>query len=170
MNYYRQHNIVSVNKYSPHYSAFYIPSKYRIKLDFPYQKNYHLKEFYYLNSRVVSDSGVIFSEEENKHFIEFDREESTIFPKFPGKEFLFIAKVFASNRYKTYVRNYIKVPDIIANVGGFLSLYMNILVFFYDFLCFVYPFSLWERRHNSNQALIKSCKSMGARINNHTEY
>ncbi len=49
-----------------------------------------------------------------------------------GKK-LYSLRINVSQTVVKYYRSYIKLPDVIANVGGFLEIYLTIFSFFFSF-------------------------------------
>ena len=126
-----QHNIFHAsnhnNPYSPAY--FYDSSGLNI-LD---TKLVLYNDLYYRKAYVENDIGVIFQEFSGTSFLEFDLFESSLEPPATGEDYIAKITIKTSRADKTYYRAYIKIPDIIAAVGGFTSLIQSFIAFFYTF-------------------------------------
>ncbi len=90
-----------------------------------------INNYYLHNSNFESDIGWVFEELKNEKFINFHEANTN------NKDFNFGILTenpfYASNIRKNYHRIYLKVPELIANVGGILSLYMPLVEFVFSF-------------------------------------
>lgn len=90
----------------------------------------------YTTARIVSDSGLIFEDEYTKHFFQFDSIDFYNVGAINKKDLNdtvaeFIFQVSSTENY--YHREYIKLPDAIANVGGFIGIIVEIFKFVLSF-------------------------------------
>ncbi len=88
---------------------------------------------YYSGAKLITDDGLIFENDTISHFVEFENNinENLFDSRF--KNVLAIMEMFSTKIHRTYERHYIKIPDIVANTGGFIGLGMTILQFLYDY-------------------------------------
>ena len=113
--------------------------------NYPYRKKFYMREIgidlldvksfygniYFREAFINTDIGVIFQEWIEQYFMEYDYMDITLEP--PSGDFF--AKIYlkVSRAKKSYFRSYIKILDVIANVGGFTSLAVVALQFMYSF-------------------------------------
>jgi len=126
-----QHNIFHASNYKYPYSKAYFMKQTGLDI-YDHTKALY-DNLYYRKADIVTDSGVIFQEYEESRFLEFDYMDFELEPPEDGNKYF--AKIYMKTwrSDKTYYRTYIKIPDIIANVGGFISL---VDVFFRN--CYLY--------------------------------
>ena len=112
---------------------------------YPYKRKYYStslgidlsdkKAFYqgisYRTSYIQTDTGLIFKDSHKTPLIEFDSMSVLLEPSSGD----FFAKVYISisRAEKTYFKSYVKLLDVIANVGGFISLAHSFFHFVYSF-------------------------------------
>jgi len=78
-----------------------------------------------------------------------------------------LLKIFLSNEVTCYTRTYIRLPDVIANVGGFLDLAMIFIKFCFDFYVEnAYSSFLYTKLFNFGLQLEEDNKSQQDHINN----
>jgi len=112
---------------------------------------------YYSKSEVVTDTGVIF---DDKSSIYFHENESNTFSSFKGVYYNFLASatLYMTKQKKVYARSYIKIPDVLASVGGILSCALPVIEFLYkivldnEYAIFLYScfFNLKTEDHEVN--------------------
>jgi len=128
INYFLSSNLINPKDYGKPYRSFF---KY-------YEEIANIKKYYYRNpsyliSQVISDVGFLYETFENKYFLEFNDiffgETEAAF--FDGFNFIFEFNL--SPRYKIYRRIYIKLQDLMAQVGGFMSFINYLAQFLYGF-------------------------------------
>jgi len=79
-------------------------------------------KFSYSFSNLTTDQGIFFEDIQNEEFLTFDdlQIDTMHYPNYGS--FLEIS-FYLSNKNQVHVRSYIKIPDIVAQVGGILSLF-----------------------------------------------
>lgn len=112
----------------------------------------------YAISTVTTDAGVFFSDPVSREFINFDSIQNIIIN---GLEKNKIAKVFIylTNKNQYHHRTYIKIPEIIAEVGGVLQLmipafqlFLNIFINNnYNLYLYHFFFKIQKEDEDSNQ-------------------
>jgi len=80
---------------------------------------------------LTTDAGLIFSEYKETSFMEYNDMEIDIEP--PTGDFFAKIKLIISNETRVYERSYLKLLDVIANVGGFIGLVQVIIEFIFSF-------------------------------------
>ncbi len=127
---------------------------------------------HYAISKMLTDEGWIFIHYQNKDFIEFENLYTEFTSQYKKKHFVAVIQFFTSRIHRHYLRSYIKIPDLIAIIGGFLVLFMNLfhLIFdiylnneFYSFFyrkLFNFQIEEEESLSNSNKEEFKAVKSL----------
>jgi len=88
----------------------------------------------YSPATVISDIGTIFEDPSHiRDTIQLEKQELTAFGKINHDEAVIKISFYLSRIRNIYTREYIKIPDIIANVGGFIDIAMSIINFFFSF-------------------------------------
>jgi len=114
------------------YAGEYIP------IDFFYlvNSNYNqVANIYYQISEVITDSGVFFEDLKNETFYEIIDFQSLLETKklVFGKDTIVSIRARLSKKIVRYERKYIKIPDLLANVGGLMSLVTPIIEYVFSF-------------------------------------
>jgi len=139
-----------VNKIFPRlFILFYYQEQLLIPQNFndPYIKAHHLQydiinltknepyhyELFYNNAEITSDTGLIFEDPFYENFIAFDYKAKVVgnMPLFGN--YIMMIQLLISKKLKYYTRTYLRLPDVLANTGGFLDLTMVLIEFFYSF-------------------------------------
>ena len=102
---------------------------------------------YYSYARILTDSGLVFDDESHNHFFQFNEIDfQGIGKPNPEDVFLFNCGFKLTTLENYYYREYIKIPDILANVGGFMSIVMEIIQFvFSNYVDNEYNIFLYEK-------------------------
>ncbi len=107
--------------------------------------NTHLAQkqtIYYSKNEIETDSGVIFEDLYKRQFLEFNKStEELVIPDSQFGELIGKIRLRLSRNSKQYIRIYLKIPDILAVVGGFMSLIYTILQLIY--------FPIWDTSFNN---------------------
>ncbi len=112
-----QKNIVDPKHYNKPIKSYFSEEAFYLENDIDYISN--IKYHY---SKLDTDAGVILEQINTLHFVEF----STLDIRNNGKggidsNFLSIY-LYLNKDSKHYSRSYLKIPDLIANVGGFMGI------------------------------------------------
>jgi len=119
--------------------------------DFPIMKIDLAVDYYrsydYSVSEVSSDSGFFVEDIKKQYFLEYNRFDETLFKS----GFSFIFKFDISYHYNIYSRRYTKVQNLVADVGGFMTIVARLAHFLYDFyLENFYYITMIEKLFNLN--------------------
>jgi len=91
-------------------------------------------ELYFSVAEIKTDKGFIFEDLEQKYFLEFDMSyEDRVLREKGRANFDFNISINISNKYLLNSRKYIKTQELIAEVGGFMSLILNGFTLIYAF-------------------------------------
>ncbi len=82
---------------------------------------------------LLSDHGWITDNYKNRQFWEFDTKNFEVEPNMKNRSLLTSLTIQPSKLNMQYDRSYILLPDVIANVGGFIGLFESTFVFLYEF-------------------------------------
>lgn len=90
---------------------------------------------------MIQDSGVLFESQEEQIDYGYNSREEQIIPRpfnpdYTSESFrneMHIVYFYSENSLKFYTRKYLKFPDVLANVNGFMSLLIFLVKFFYSF-------------------------------------
>jgi len=130
VTYYVQQNVVNPSNYEESYKQVYENELIGINLEKTNITSL-IARIKFKAAHYFTDEGYFFEDLTDFYFIEFDKldyqEESAY------DDSLFIARFLMSKSLNTYTRAYIKVPDIIALVGGFISLAFSTIEFLFAF-------------------------------------
>ncbi len=130
-----QNNLVYPSQFAHPYKKTYF--LYYNGIDIWATKKALYTYLYFSGATVETDSAIIFSDTKKQTFYEFESVGSTFQP--PSTEFkkygnFFFKMIVKMGRtFKEYERSYIKIPEVIAEVGGFLSLALIFVDYFYAF-------------------------------------
>ena len=136
-----QKNLIYPSNHTSPYKKSYVLFQEAVDTVFFNLQAKHLS-LEYSKSLIETDNALIFSEYSNQYFLEFSEKATSNQPTnnfpdsdsyIPDESFFFKAVVYIGRSTSHYKRSYIKIPDIIANVGGFISIVMWIIQFFYSF-------------------------------------
>lgn len=85
---------------------------------------YYKKSIYKIESHnILTDNGIIFNSDESIQFYKMI-EEFTDIRHIDENDIIFLSmEIYSSNVSQTYYRRYVKVPDIIASLGGILKVF-----------------------------------------------
>ncbi len=91
------------------------------------------KDLFFSLANVTDDVGLVFEENTVQTYFELDNIRT-----FGGKaetlgDYHTLFRIFVSKNYNLYSRSYLRLPDVIANVGGFLDLVMIFIEYLYSF-------------------------------------
>ena len=86
-------------------------------------------KFYYSFSNLTTDHGYFFEDDQNIEFLNFDELQIDTNHIPDSSSFLEIS-FYLSSKNQLHNRSYIKVPDIVAQVGGILSLFLPFIEIF----------------------------------------
>ncbi len=116
---------------------------------YPVQNSYHYKfkplqqldtdkvirmRITYAKSKVITDDGLVFQNHKEKDIIEYiDTQTETINSNASTGKVSASIQLYVTRFNRVYERHYIKIPDLIANVGGFIGMFIEIITFFYSF-------------------------------------
>jgi len=117
--FYMQRNIINPKSYEMPYKKTYNYAKAGVSIDNT-NKTTILTNIKYKTANIETDTGVIFQESTGLDFLEFENMEVNTDPAYDDS--LFTARTLISRSKTFYYRSYIKVPDVLAQVGGFVSL------------------------------------------------
>ena len=86
-------------------------------------------KFYYSFSNLTTDHGYFFEDNKNYEYLTYDdfQIDTNHIPS--PKTFLELS-FYMTNKNQIHIRSYIKIPDIIAQVGGILSLFLPFIEVF----------------------------------------
>ncbi len=132
VEFYYQSNLVSPNTFKiPYKKAHYMIES---GLDI-FSKKALYQWVYYSKAEMNTDAGLVFDDMKSEFFIEFDDIRLTHEPANEdfNRDFFFKMMIFMSRHYTTYTRSYIKVPQILAMLGGFVNVSMIFINYLYGF-------------------------------------
>jgi len=128
MSYFISSNLINPKDYTKPYRSFF-----KFYEDIANKKKAYFRNPSYLVSQVKSDVGFLFETFENKFFLEFNELLKLDSDSEFMEGFNFYFEFNLSPRFKIYRRIYIKIQDLIAQVGGFMSLITFVTQFLYSF-------------------------------------
>jgi len=86
-------------------------------------------KFYYSFSNLTTDHGLVFEDSQNTEFLNYDELQIDT-NHTPNQDSFLEISFYLSSKNQLHVRSYIKVPDIVAQVGGILSLFLPFIEIF----------------------------------------
>ena len=86
-------------------------------------------KFYYSMSSLETDQGFFFEDVHRSEFLSYEKLESDNNFNLDPTSFMEIS-FYLSKRNPLHIRSYIKIPDVVAQVGGILSLFLPFIEFF----------------------------------------
>ena len=95
--------------------------------------NRYIYKIDYRVNEVVSDDGFIYEHFLYQYFQSFEKKEAVLRPGNNLDNFFYSLKISGGYEYTTYDRKYIKVQDLVAAVGGFMSLIQSVAEFIFSF-------------------------------------
>jgi len=107
------------------------PIEFLTRTNFKYIiPEYHKRTFFKIQTQnIFTDNGFIFSQTENSMFFKMV-EEFTDLKSFNNDDNQFFSyEIYSSNNSDSYYRRYIKVPDIMASLGGILKVFTMTFLF-----------------------------------------
>ena len=122
-------NLVDPSDYISPIKPAYIYSYFRIDL-----LNLARIDITYSSAELISDTGFLFKDLTKQDFLEFESINNMVEP-INSSFSLFNSEVsfFISRGFKSYKRDYIRISDALANVGGILSLFQLVITFVFSF-------------------------------------
>jgi len=124
-----QDNIINPSSYEvPFENKFFIKKS---GLNIFNSEAAYYNQFSYRTVSLVTDAGIIFSDYEERNFIEFHEMVIDLEP--PSGDFFAKINLHIATERRIYERSYLKLPDVIANVGGFIGLVQVIVEFLFSF-------------------------------------
>ncbi len=120
-----QKNVVDPNNY-------YNPIKFNHweKLYYLNQNQEYIANLWYQESTLETDTGIIFEDEKKTNFIEYSNFDFRSNGMRDSEGDMFTLYTHIARDTKLYTRKYLKVPELIANVGGFIGLAVDLIDFF----------------------------------------
>jgi len=107
------------------------------------------KRIFYTISEFSTDNGIIFEENTNFEFLEFEHIVTGYNNNIPQDNVIFDPTFQISRRKNYYTRKYIKIQEIAAIVGGFVSIFLTGIKFVFSFyLDNAYSLFLYEKLLN----------------------
>ena len=133
---------------------------------------------YYSISNLISDNGFIFESRTNQEFVSFDSVVTSTIQKIYNDNIIIHAIMYLNKKNPIYNREYIKVPDIAAEVGGLFSLVYPFIDYFLrifidnEYTIYLYysffRIKEYEKPYmNQNENIIQN--EDGNKINNHED-
>jgi hypothetical protein len=130
---------VDPNKYDAPFNR-YIANYFHI-LD---PKSHRMVDLFFKNSKIMSNTGLIFDSYENKTKIIFDRVREQIDPSYTGDEVLELY-INSSSNLTLFIRLYMKIQDFFANVGGLIQ---AMIIVGYVLTVYITRFDMYEHMMN----------------------
>jgi len=94
------------------------------------------KSLFKLQQQFIStDNGYIFSSEEKLNFLKLIEEQTDILPIVNRNSQIMSFEIYSSNISETYNRRYIKIPEIIASLGGIIKLLSILFIYLNKYFC-----------------------------------
>jgi len=97
------------------------------------QSNSFTFEMFYNHANLTTDAGIIFEESYTESFIEFYSFRKIMSHFHDLGDYVMMINVFISKKISYYNRTYIRLPDVLANTGGFMDLTLVCVNFFFSF-------------------------------------
>jgi len=140
-----QNNLVNPGEYENYFKRNYF--YHSTNIDILDNTTAYYNRVHFRLSSIGTDKGIIFSEWVNNSFMEYN--DMVVSMETPSDDFFVKVYLRTSRVEKLYQRFYIKIPDAIAKVGGFMSLFFEILGAVYSFyLNNAYHIFLYNKLYN----------------------